>query len=255
MQNERRQVDHRSGETRLKNMTELSDPGVELFDSIADRRRADEASRQVAYDFHDGLLQIIFAADMRLDHLRAKRSSRNDWIDDQLNQISQMLKEAIREGRQLLSGLHPSTTDPFSLSQRVKLHLQHLDNYEGWTHWELDLSLGDWRGEPAVEMALFRIIQEALTNARKHSRTVRVKVALGVEDDSVRLEIRDWGQGFDVGEAMARAAVGQSFGLIGMQERARLLGGVCRIVSEPGRGALITVTIPQFTRARAAVAS
>ncbi len=46
-------------------MTELADPSVELRDSIADRRRADEASRQVAYDFHDGLLQIIFAADMR----------------------------------------------------------------------------------------------------------------------------------------------------------------------------------------------
>jgi len=236
-------------------MTELSGPSVELRDSIADRRRAEETSRQIAYDFHDGLLQIIFAADMRLDHLRAKRSTRNDWLDHQLNQISQMLKEAIREGRQLLSGLHPSTTDTFSLSQRVKLHLQHLDNHEGWTHWELELSLGDWRGEPAVEMALFRIIQEALTNARKHARTARVKVALGVEDDSVKLEIRDWGHGFDVGEAMAGAAGGRSFGLIGMQERARLLGGVCTIVSDPGRGALITVTIPQLTRPRAAVAS
>ena len=255
MQKERRQ-DGRNLETLTsERMTELSGPSVELRDSIAGRGRADEASRQVAYDFHDGLLQIIFAADMRLDHLRAKRTSRNDWVDQQLNQISQMLKEAIREGRQLLSGLHPSTTDPFSLSQRVKLHLQHLDTHEGWKHWELDLSLGDWRGEPAVEMALFRIIQEALTNARKHARTVRVKVALGVQDDSVRLEIRDWGQGFDVDEAMARAAGGQSFGLIGMQERARLLGGVCRIVSEPGRGALIAVTIPQLTRPTAAVAS
>jgi two-component system sensor histidine kinase DegS len=236
-------------------MTDLSQARTELRESIDDRRRADEASRQVAYDFHDGLLQIIFAADMRLDHLRAKRASRNDWLDNELDQVSRMLKEAIHEGRQLLSGLHPSTSDPFSLAQRVKLHLQHLDTHEGRTSWELDLSLGDWRGEPVVEMALFRIIQEALTNARKHARTVRVRVGLGVEGDSVKLEIRDWGQGFDVAEALARAAAGRSFGLTGMHERARLIGGVCRIVSEPGRGATITVTIPQSTRRRAAVAS
>ncbi len=236
-------------------MAELSEPSIELREAIADRGRAEEASRQVAYDFHDGLLQIIFAADMRLDRLRAKRASRHDWIDQQLTQISQQLKEAIREGRRLLSGLHPSASDPFTLAQRVKLHLQDLDTHEGWTRWELDLSLGDWRGEPAVEMALFRIIQEALTNVRKHARTARVKVGLGVEHDIVGLEIRDWGQGFDVDEAMARAASGQSLGLIGMQERARLLGGVCRIVSEPAGGTLITVTIPQLAPPRAAMAS
>jgi len=235
-------------------MAELSGPTVELRESIADRGRAEEAARHVAYDFHDGLLQIIFAADMRLDRLRAKRAPQNDWVDDQLKQISQQLKEAIREGRRLLSDLHPSARDSFLLAQRVKLHLQALANDEDWTC-ELDLSLGPWRGEPAMEMALFRIIQEALTNARKHARTARIKVAIGVDDDSVRLEIRDWGQGFDVVDALDRAASGRSFGLIGMQERARLLGGVCRIVSEPARGTLITVTIPQLVPARAAVAS
>jgi signal transduction histidine kinase len=91
----------------------------------------------------------------------------------------------------------------------------------------------------AIQTTAYRVVQEAVNNARKHSRTAVVKIAVRKEGGDLHLEIRDFGRGFDVASARRRG-----FGLHGMSERAQLLGGKCSIQSQPGAGTTILVRLP-----------
>lgn len=95
-----------------------------------------------------------------------------------------------------------------------------------------------------AEMALFRIVQEALANAAKHSRATKVRIGLQREGDLLSLEVRDWGKGFDVNHILAQRGPGLHVGLLGMRERATLVGGDFRIESGPGKGTRIAVSVP-----------
>ena len=99
------------------------------------------------------------------------------------------------------------------------------------------------RMEPKVEEAIYRITQEALTNISKHSQTKSVRVELGRRGDSVHLEVRDWGVGFTPSKKSK-----DIHGLRGMAERARIVGGVCKIESTPGEGTRVVADLPYLSR-------
>jgi two-component system NarL family sensor kinase len=101
----------------------------------------------------------------------------------------------------------------------------------------------------AVEVGLYRIAQEALQNALRHSGASRVAIALEMLDDRVRLIVRDDGRGFVPGAA-AQEPAADRFGLLGMRERARLLGGHFEVESSPGAGTRITAEVPLADRTR-----
>jgi signal transduction histidine kinase len=94
-----------------------------------------------------------------------------------------------------------------------------------------------------LENALYRIVQEALANACKHSKSKKVTVAMTQEGQDVRLEVRDWGIGFDPGSVEKG-----HFGLEGIRQRVRLLGGRLKIESTPGSGTLVQVVVPIVER-------
>jgi signal transduction histidine kinase len=99
------------------------------------------------------------------------------------------------------------------------------------------------RLEPVLENAAYRIAQEALANACQHSRSRRVRLALLQSDRTIRIEVQDWGVGFDPG------SIGENrFGLQGIRERARLLGGQVTIDSQVGKGTSIEVHLPLILR-------
>ena len=95
------------------------------------------------------------------------------------------------------------------------------------------------RLEPTLENALFRIAQEAMTNACRHSKSQKVHVTLAQKGDDVTLEVRDWGIGFDL-----EAVQENRFGLEGIRERSRILGGKLSIKSEPGKGTVVRAVFP-----------
>ena len=95
------------------------------------------------------------------------------------------------------------------------------------------------RLEPLLENTIFRIVQESLTNACKHSKSDRIRVEVVQQDEFIRIEVRDWGTGFDPDNIAASC-----FGLRGVQERARLLGGRATIESKAGEGTRIAVKLP-----------
>ncbi|TLN00094.1 histidine kinase, partial [bacterium] len=96
---------------------------------------------------------------------------------------------------------------------------------------------------PALEIALFRLVQEALNNVRKHARAHKVKVSLDVEPKVITAVVKDDGHGFDLKQALA-ANSGDSFGLISMKERVELLGGRMEIKTAPAKGTEVLFRIP-----------
>ncbi|HEU4792180.1 MAG TPA: ATP-binding protein, partial [Nitrolancea sp.] len=98
---------------------------------------------------------------------------------------------------------------------------------------------------PSVtETALFRVAQEALTNVRKHAQTTRVRISLEDQGGVIHLEIQDWGRGFDTKALSFDTGAGERIGLVGMRERITVLGGSCRVDSQPRIGTRVIVTVP-----------
>jgi signal transduction histidine kinase len=190
----------------------------------------------LCYEIHDGLIQYATGALLLLDGYRRAHPTAKDA--DTLARVSDGLRQAVEEGRRVIRGLQPSVLDEAGIvaaledlvEQTTALGLQ-VDFHNSAPRTE--------RLSKALETAIYRIVQEALTNASKHSGTDRVLVELGRRNGDFWLEIRDFGRGFDV-----RAPHGNALGLLGMTERVRLLGGECSIESRPNAGTRITARIP-----------
>ena len=133
--------------------------------------------------------------------------------------------------------------DDFGLPHALRIFISQLGQDAGS---DIDCQVDpDWpKLPPDLETTLFRIIQEAMTNAHKHARADRVQIALRADDGQLSVEVRDWGGGFDVKRAPQSPESGLHIGLIGIRERARVWGGKCCITSKVGEGTRITVTIP-----------
>jgi signal transduction histidine kinase len=209
---------------------------VRLFQAQDDERR------RMAYDIHDGLAQLIVSADLHLSNFAALRRLDPAVDDPDFSKGLMRLKSALSEVRRVVSELRPSTLDDFGLVNALRRHLEELSAEQ---HWEFSFqeNLGDMRLDPTLETAAFRIVQESLNNARKHSQARRVEVELKHEDGHLLIRVEDWGTGFDIGTG--RQLEGH-FGLSGMEERARLLGGSMRIESVPGKGTQVRVDMPCY---------
>ncbi|HVX14035.1 MAG TPA: PAS domain S-box protein [Pirellulales bacterium] len=199
-----------------------------------------ESDRQlVAYEIHDGLVQYVTASLMHLDSLVQLLPP--EVPRQNLDVSRSLLRDALGEARRLISGLRPPILDEAGVVAAIDYMVREQadDCQIEFTH-----DVRSARFPPLIESALFRVCQEALTNVRKHSGASRATIDLREENGVVRLAISDNGVGFDAG-----SVTGQTFGLQGMRERARLLGGHTVIDSAPAMGTRITVELPIQTTA------
>lgn len=200
----------------------------------------DEHHRQlIAYEIHDGVAQYISAAIMQLEASKANPKCDRDTANDpHVNEALRLLREASQEARHLISGLRPPSLDELgiidsleTLMRDARLEIKDV----AFQH-----SIGNNRLPPQLEVVLFRISQESLTNIRQHARAQHVHVKLQKTDDGdVSLLIQDDGCGFDI-----KSPTKDHFGLEGIRQRARYSGGIADIQSEPGAGTTIHVTFP-----------
>ena len=153
-----------------------------------------------------------------------------------------MLRQGHFEARRLIAGVRPPILDEAGVVAAIG-HLVNEQSRLKGPKIEYRSRVAFDRLAPTLENAIYRIAQEALTNACKHSKSEKVRVSLLQQGDRVRIEIRDWGVGFD-----PKAMPGNRFGLEGIRQRARLLGGKCSIESKAGKGTRITVELPVVLR-------
>ena len=197
-----------------------------------------ERDRQLlAFEIHDGIIQDMTAALMFLEAAGGKAKFADDDARGHFERGVRLLRDSVDEARRLIQGLIPIVLDERGLVATLqglahKLRVDHAMEIDYATDVnQLDLA-------PAIEMILVRIVQEALNNVWKHSKTLKAEVRLRQEKDVLELSVRDWGAGFEP------ALVSKSrYGLTGIRERARLIGGEATITSQPGRGTQVLVRL------------
>jgi PAS domain S-box-containing protein len=202
----------------------------------------EEERRRFAYEVHDGLAQLATAAEQHLEAFASHYHTRSPQREGELRKALDLSGRIVQEARRMIAGLRPTVLDERGLAAAISLELHNL-RAEGWQA-EFTDHLGDLRLDPTVETALFRVLQEALANVRKHAASLRVAVRLERDSRSVQLEVRDWGRGFQPSAVRRCAGPSERVGLAGIQERIALLRGRCTIHSRPGAGARIRVEVP-----------
>ncbi len=193
--------------------------------------------RMVAHDIHDGFVQYVVGAHMCAQGI-PHRTSEQDEVRPVIEDINTYLQKAISEGRRLIRDLRPLVLDEAgiveSLTHLIADKQQHDKLSVAFEH---DVQFD--RLERMLEGAIFRIVQESLTNIKKHSQVSHAGVQLTQIGDMLEIVVRDQGVGFDPNEVAP-----DRFGLRGIRERARLFGGSATIDSSPGQGTSIQASLP-----------
>jgi signal transduction histidine kinase len=202
---------------------------------------AEEERRRWARELHDETLQGLAA--LRLGLSATLRSGRQEALAASMQEAIGQLDREIASLRSLITELRPAALDQLGVAAALEALVdrargQGLDV-------DLDVDLGRDRLEAEAETAVYRIVQESLTNARKHGGATRAVVEVRDEGATVSVVVRDDGAGFDT------TAPTGGFGLIGIRERAELLDGTVQ-VSSSGRGTTVTVVLPVRRAASAA---
>jgi signal transduction histidine kinase len=198
----------------------------------------EDERRRIARELHDETSQVLSALGMAL-HVRAANGVHADTRE------LQAMVDRLHDGvHRLIVNLRPSTLDDLGLAAAIGgLADSQLRHAGIQVRCELG-DLGDVRFDPAVEIALFRIVQEALLNILRHSGATSVLVQAGLDESGVWIEVEDDGLGFNAAEMQPDDRTLRGIGLLGMRERAELLGGRLTIDSAPGRGTRIRIEAP-----------
>ncbi|MFW6096451.1 MAG: GAF domain-containing sensor histidine kinase [Chloroflexota bacterium] len=214
----------------------------ELYHQIVS---AQEGERQrIARELHDGTGQVLTGLGLGLMAAAETVKSDPDLASQQLIALKNVNARALQELRDLIADLRPSVLDDLGLVPALQAQAQEFSERTGV---EASLLVGGKRRrlKPEVEIVLFRIAQEALTNVSKHAGASKVLMRFEFEKERVQLAITDNGRGFDPRAAMqVNGAQRRAWGLLGMQERVALVGGVCEIASREGDGSTVRVVIP-----------
>jgi two-component system sensor histidine kinase DegS len=223
---------------QVKKFQELS----RLYEQEAGSAVTGERSR-IACEIHDGLVQTLAGINLKLDLCRELIFSDPTRSFELLSDAKAQLKGAIEESRQVIFNLRPLYFESMDLVPALQTFLK---SYETQSRIQTKLAYsGDELAlSPKAKIFLFRIVQEALSNVQKHARAERVVITLAVADGHIKGVIEDNGAGFDVEAVSQDPTKWQSFGLKGLSERARFVGGTARVESRKGQGTRVFVDIP-----------
>jgi signal transduction histidine kinase len=204
----------------------------------------EDERRRIGREMHDQFGEQLTALSRRIRMLKDTCGDRDDWRAhiESLELIAQQLD---RDVDHLVWELRPTALDDLGLRAALANYVQNWSTRVGISAILHTSGLMDDRLSSEAETALYRIAQEALTNVAKHARAENVDVILERRADQVLLIVEDDGVGFD--PAMGESP-GQGFGLVGMQERAGLIGATLEIESSAGRGTTVFVRMNSATQ-------
>ncbi|WP_366923032.1 sensor histidine kinase [Metallumcola ferriviriculae] len=201
----------------------------------------EEERRRVARDIHDGPAQSMASVILRAEICERLLEKNPAQVPGELQALKEGVKSTLQDVRKIIFDLRPMVLDDLGLIPTLKRYFAEFQERTGLL---VDLvTMGkDKRVSSAMEVAIFRVIQEAINNSYKHAQTETVNVRLEMKPEFVNCKITDEGVGFNVEEKLGPEAKG--YGLIGMRERVELLEGTFKISSLPGKGTEIKLQIP-----------
>jgi PAS domain S-box-containing protein len=199
----------------------------------------EEERARVAREIHDELGQALTAIKLDLASLiRALRADQKEELE-KAESILRLVDQTILSVRRIATELRPGILDDLGLVAAIEWAAEEFEARTG-TKCQLDLPEDDIVIDQERTTAIFRIFQETLTNVTRHAEATRVDVRLGREDGNIVLEVHDNGRGI----AEEQLSSGRSLGILGMRERALLLGGELTITGSPGKGTTVRLRIP-----------
>src|SRR5215203_5546932 len=204
-------TEHKRAEEEIQRLNETLEELKDLVGKLV--LGQEEEQRRVAYEVHEGLEQALT-----------------------------LIQQTISDARRITATLRPTVLDELGLPDAISLEVERLRK-EGYRV-EYEEGLGNERLPAMAENALFRIVQEALTNIQKHGRTRKMRIELRRRENEVYLEIRDYGRGFDLEATSAGSELGTTLGIARMREWALLRGGQLKIHTKPGRGTSVVAKVP-----------
>jgi len=207
--------------------------------SISLLRVQDEERRRIGRDLHDSVGQYLSALKLKLDMLRQAKSYGPDRLSRDVDDCARLAEESLKELRTVSHLLYPPMLDEMGLSRSVQWYVAGFQDRSG-IRTTVDLADGFPRLPHETELAVYRVLQESLTNVHRHSGSETAHVRLSVKNGDAVLEVSDHGQG----TAERSADPSQwGVGLRSMHERVRQLGGTLRLESSE-KGATVTAAVP-----------
>ncbi len=203
----------------------------------------EEERKRISADLHDSVAQWLAGASYRAQTVSMLLSGDDNYeARNELADMESTIDKSLKELRRVVIGLRPPALDELGLTHALQQSLEDLKT-DG-----LDCKFSQvgtpLRLPSSMEIAVYRIVQEALTNIRKHANANKVNLRLQFQEDKLLVEVRDNGKGFDLSQTLNSAISVGHMGLLGMKQRAEMLGGNIRIKTSEGAGTAITLSFP-----------
>lgn len=209
----------------------------ELASAAANAREQEKL--RIARELHDELAQAMTGLKMDIGLLRLSAARTGGELPSRLDKMDRQIDQTIASVRRIAADLRPPTLDDFGLVPAIESLVARFREQSSIAC-ELAMSHPDFALTDAQATSVFRIIQEALTNVARHARATQVEVTIVSAEDQLTVTVRDDGVGFAPGSTPKP----NSFGLLGLRERAYLLGGEARVTAEPGGGTEVEIRFP-----------
>lgn len=229
---------------------ELQDLSIQLEDikqkqylGIKIIKAQEEERKRVARDIHDGPAQLIANLVIKTELCEKLIDMDREKAKEELGSLKGFLRSSLSDVRKIIYDLRPMSLDDLGLVPTLQ---RYISNYVEESGISVEfLVLGNPRPlKPVIELAAFRIIQEALNNIKKHSGAEYAAIKVEFTNDQINLLISDGGKGFDFGEVKAVKNEDSGYGLLNMKERVELLSGKFDLKSGTGKGTKIFISLP-----------
>ena len=219
---------------RLKNMSRR----------ILDVLEADR--RTVSKELHDSIGASLAAIKFSLEEKEMQREQNHGRLDESLDQEIAYLLATIKETKRISANLRPTTLDDLGLMATIQWYLRQFQRLYGNIRVECRTDIAEEDVPEAMKIIIYRIIQEGLSNAEKHSEASSIRLQMGFSDGnrSISLLVEDDGRGFDVEDVLSEKDPLSGYGLTAMRERCEIFGGSFHIESHLGRGTRINAILP-----------
>ncbi len=204
-------------------------------------RAQEEERRRVAREIHDGPAQTLANIVLRLEIAERLLELDPSRVKAELVDLKSLVRANLQDIRRIIFDLRPMALDDLGIVPAISKYLDNFQDTYG-INCILRIEGREKRLLPAMEVALFRLVQEGMTNVAKHAYSSKVEVMIIYQEEWTIARIHDYGKGFDVKSAMK--APGEHFGLVGMRERVEMFSGHFSIQSSIGKGTLIELSIP-----------
>jgi two-component system sensor kinase len=225
---------------RVKAEEEIERSHRQLRDLYQQMHEVREGERvRIARELHDELAQWLTALKMDVSWLAGKMPQGDDRLRERVERMKQLVDTTVMSVRRIASDLRPAMLDDLGLVPAIE-HLLHEFSQRTGIVVGIDASTGDIEFREPLSTAVYRMVQEALTNVARHARATEVRVTIRVRGDD--LTVSAWDNG--VGINASRLQSGKSLGILGIKERARTLGGGADVRGAPEGGTVVEIKVP-----------